>query len=265
MFVGNAGEALRGPERLPTLDLMLMRFSSGLAEGRLLKRYKRFLADVELLSGETVTAHCANPGSMLGLNAPGSRVWLSRSANPKRKLPYSWELIEVDLGRGPALVGINTGSPNAAVTAAIEAGLIPALTGYATLRREVRYAENSRIDILLEDAKRPPCYVEIKNVHLMRQAGLAEFPDSVTARGAKHLNALSQMVAEGARAVMVYFVQRGDADRFALAHDIDPAYARAFTEARAAGVEALAVSSEVTLEGLALPRAIPLRPPPGVE
>ncbi|MHA1517765.1 MAG: DNA/RNA nuclease SfsA [Alphaproteobacteria bacterium] len=238
-----------------------MRFSSALIEGRLLKRYKRFLVDVELGSGEVITAHCANPGSMLGLNMPGSRVWLSHAANPKRKLPYSWELIEVDLGRGPVLVGINTGSPNAAVAAAIENGLIPTLSGYATLRREVRYADNSRIDILLEDPKQAPCYVEIKNVHLMRDAGLAEFPDSVTARGAKHLKALASMATEGARAVTVYFVQRGDAERFALAHDIDPAYARAFEQARTAGVEALAVSSEATLEGLALPHAIQLTLP----
>jgi sugar fermentation stimulation protein A len=241
---------------------MLMRFSSALIEGQLLKRYKRFFADVTLLSGEVITAHCANPGSMLGLNTPGSRVWLSGSANPSRKLPYSWELVEVDLGRGPALVGINTSSPNAAVAAAIENGLLPALSGYATLRREVRYADNSRIDILLEDPKRPPCYVEIKNVHLMRHAGLAEFPDSVTARGARHLRALARMAAEGARAVMIYFIQRGDAKRFALADDIDPAYTRAFAEAHAAGVESLAVSSEVTLEGLSLPRAIPLALPP---
>jgi sugar fermentation stimulation protein A len=241
---------------------MLMRFSSCLIEGWLIRRYKRFLADVELSSGETVTAHCANPGSMMGLNAPGARVWLSRSDNPKRKLAYSWELIEVDLGRGPALVGINTSSPNGAVAAAIERGLIPALSGYARLRREVRYGGNSRVDILLEDDARPPCYVEIKNVHLMREAGLAEFPDSVTARGAKHLAALSEMVRAGARAVMVYFVQRGDAQSFTLAHDIDPTYARAFAEAMDRGVEAIAVSSEVTLNGLSLPRAIPLRPPP---
>jgi sugar fermentation stimulation protein A len=240
---------------------MLMRFSSNLIEGRLVKRYKRFLADVELASGDIVTAHCANPGSMLGLNAPGARVWLSRSANPKRKLAYSWELIEVDLGRRRTLVGINTGSPNGAVAAAIEAGLIPALTGYADMRREVRYGENSRIDILLEDPARAPCYVEIKNVHLMRQAGLAEFPDSVTARGAKHLKELVAMVASGARAVMVYFVQRGDAETFTLAHDIDPGYAAAFKDARAAGVEAIAIASEVTLEGLTLPRAIPLQVP----
>ncbi|MEM7192935.1 MAG: DNA/RNA nuclease SfsA [Pseudomonadota bacterium] len=235
-----------------------MRFSSPLVEGRLIRRYKRFLADVELPAGETVTAHCANPGSMLGLAAPGSRVWLSRSDNPKRKLAFSWELIEVDLGKGPALVGINTSSPNGAVAAAIERGLIEELKGYASLRREVRYGENSRVDILLEDDSRPPCYVEIKNVHLMRDAGLAEFPDSVTARGAKHLNELSAMVAAGSRAVMVYFVQRGDAERFALAKDIDPAYAAAFRDAAASGVEALAIASSLTLEGLSLPRPIPL-------
>ena len=237
---------------------MLMRFSAPLVEGRLVRRYKRFLSDVELHTGETVTAHCANPGSMLGLAAPGSRVWLSRSDNPKRKLAFSWELIEVDVGRGATLVGINTSSPNGAVAAAIQNDLIPELTGYASLRREVRYGGNSRIDILLEDAARPPCYVEIKNVHLMREAGLAEFPDSVTARGAKHLAALSQMAAAGARAVMVYFAQRGDADSFTLAEDIDPAYAAAFRTAAASGVEALALVSSLSLEGLSLPRPIPL-------
>jgi sugar fermentation stimulation protein A len=240
---------------------MLMRFSSGLIEGRLLRRYKRFLADVELLSGETVTVHCANPGAMLGLNAAGSRVWLSRCDNPRRKLAYSWELIEVDLGGGPTLVGINTSSPNGAVAAAIRNGLIPSLTGYGSMRREVRYGGNHRIDILLEDEARPPCYVEIKNVHLMRQVGLAEFPDSVTARGTRHLRALSEMAASGARAVMVYFVQRGDAEACSLAHDIDPAYAQAFIEATKAGVEAVAVASALTLEGLALPRAISFVPP----
>ena len=198
---------------------------------------------------------------MLGLAGPGSRVWLSRSNNPKRKLAFSRELIEVDVGRGATLVGINTSSPNGAVAAAIQNDLIPELTGYASLRREVRYGGNSRIDILLEDAARPPCYVEIKNVHLMREAGLAEFPDSVTARGAKHLAALSQMAEAGARAVMVYFVQRGDADSFALAEDIDPAYAASFRTAAASGVEALALVSSLSLEGLSLPRPIPLIPP----
>lgn len=240
---------------------MLMRFSAPLVEGRLVRRYKRFLSDVELHTGEMVTAHCANPGSMLGLTTPGSRVWLSRSDNPKRKLAFSWELIEVDLGRGATLVGINTSSPNGAVASAIQNDLIPELTGYASLRREVRYGGNSRIDILLEDEARPPCYVEIKNVHLMREAGLAEFPDSVTARGAKHLAALSQMAAASARAVMVYFVQRGDADAFALAEDIDPTYAAAFRAAAASGVEALALVSSLSLEGLSPPCPIPLIPP----
>lgn len=244
---------------------MLMGFSSALVEGRLLRRYKRFLADVELASGEFVTAHCANPGSMLGLNAPGSRVWLSRSVNPKRKLPYSWELIEVDLGRGAVLVGINTSSPNGAVATAIRSGLVPELSGYTSLRREVRYGGNSRIDILLEHDRHPPCYVEIKNVHLMRRPGLAEFPDSVTARGTKHLKALSEMASSGARAVMVYFIQRGDAERFTLAHDIDRGYANAFLEATSRGVEAIALCSALTLEGLARPRAVPVEYPLPVE
>jgi sugar fermentation stimulation protein A len=238
---------------------MLMRFPAPLIEGRLVRRYKRFLADIELASGEPVSAHCANPGSMLGLSEPGARVWLSRSANPKRKLAYSWELIEVDLGRGPALVGINTSSPNGAVAAAIGRGLMPALCGYVGLRREVAYGDGCRVDILLEDPSRVPCFVEIKNVHLMRRPGLAEFPDSVTARGARHLKALAGVVAAGARAVMVYFVPRGDAETFTLARDIDPRYADAFASAQAAGVEALAVASKVTFEGLMPPRRIPLR------
>lgn len=240
---------------------MLMRFPAKLIEGRLVRRYKRFLADVELAGGELVIAHCANPGSMLGMAAPGSRVWLSRATNPKRKLRFSWELIEIDLGVGPVLVAINTTNPNGAVAAAIHGGLIPSLQGYGSLRREVAYAENCRIDILLEDPGRPPCYVEIKNVHLMRRAGLAEFPDSVTARGTKHLKALTRMASSGARAVMVYFVQRGDAEIFALAHDIDPTYASAFAEAHGNGVEAVAIASEVTLEGLKLPRAIRFQVP----
>lgn len=144
---------------------------------------------------------------------------------------------------------------------AIRSGLIPSLQGYAELRREVAYAENCRIDILLEDPDRRPCYVEIKNVHLMRRAGLAEFPDSVTARGTKHLKALAQMAASGARAVMVYFVRRGDAETFTLADDIDPDYAAAFADAHARGVEAIAIASEVTLESLELPHAIRLLVP----
>jgi sugar fermentation stimulation protein A len=224
----------------------------------LVKRYKRFLADVVLPSGEATTVHCANPGSMIGLNAPGARVWLSKSANPNRKLAHSWELIEVDFGTGSELVGINTAHPNALVAEALAAGRIPELAGYATARREVKYGKASRVDFLLEAADRPPCYVEIKNVHLMRQAGLAEFPDAVTQRGAKHLGELSAMVAAGGRAVMLYLVQIGSAERFALARDIDPGYGRAFDLARAAGVEAIVYRCRISCGGIEVAEPIPL-------
>jgi sugar fermentation stimulation protein A len=215
-----------------------MRFTEPLIPATLIKRYKRFLADVVLLSGEAITAHVANPGAMIGLAAPGSRVWLSKSAKASRKLPYSWELVEVDLGAGPELIGINTAHPNLLVAEAIAAGAIMELAGYPAVRREVKYGRNSRIDFLLETPGRPPCYAEVKNVHLMRRPGLAEFPDSVTARGAKHLDELAAVTLAGARAVMLFLIQIGSAARFALARDIDPAYGAAFDRARAAGVEA---------------------------
>jgi sugar fermentation stimulation protein A len=205
-----------------------------------------------------LTVHCANPGAMTGLNVPGAQVWLSRSPNPKRKLSHSWELIEVDLGGGPELVGINTSHPNALAAEAIAAGLIPELAGYATARREVKYGTRSRVDFLLEDPGRPACYVEIKNVHLMRHAELAEFPDSVTKRGARHLVELSDMVAQGARAVMLFLIQIGSARRFALARDIDPAYGRAFDAARAAGVEALAYRCGISRAGIEVAESVPI-------
>jgi sugar fermentation stimulation protein A len=227
-----------------------MRFPAPLVPATLVKRYKRFLADVVLPSGETVTVHCANPGSMIGLATAGARVWLSKSDNPKRKLAHSWELIEVDFGTGAELVGINTAHPNALAAEAIAAGAIAELAGYASLRREVRYGRNSRVDVLLEGPARPPCYVEIKNVHLMRRPELAEFPDAVTRRGAKHLVELGDMVATGARAVMLYLIQIASARRFALARDIDPAYGKAFDAARRAGVEALAYRCAISRDGI---------------
>ncbi|WP_029058771.1 DNA/RNA nuclease SfsA [Stappia stellulata] len=234
-----------------------MRFSSPLLSGRLKRRYKRFLADVVLDgTGETVTAHCANPGAMLGLKEEGARVYLSLSDNPKRKLRYSWEIVEAD----GTLVGINTAHPNALVEDALRAGLIPELSGFIGLRREVKYGRNSRIDILLAAEDATLTYVEVKNVHLMRSAGLAEFPDSVTARGAKHLVEMSDMVAAGARAAMVYLVQRGDCARLSLARDIDPAYAAAFDAARAAGVEAYAIGCSVSVTEIAADRLVVLDP-----
>ena len=235
-----------------------MRFTEPLIPATLVKRYKRFLADVVLSSGEAITAHVANPGAMIGLATPGSRVWLSKSSNVTRKLPYSWELVEVDLGAGPELIGINTAHPNLLVAEAIAANAIPELAGYATHRREVKYGKNSRIDFLLETPSRPPCYVEVKNVHLMRHAGLAEFPDSVTARGAKHLDELAAVAVAGARAVMLFLIQIGSAARFALARDIDPAYAAAFDRARAAGVEAIAYRCVIEHAAIALAGPVPI-------
>ena len=234
-----------------------MRFPTPLVSGRLLQRYKRFLADVELETGEVVTAHCANPGAMLGLTAKGNRVWLSISDNPARKLKYSWEVVEADFGRGPEFAGINTSHPNAIVAEAITAGFFDEFAEWPRLRREVKYGKNSRVDILLEGDDVAPHYVEIKNVHLMRRPGLAEFPDSVTARGAKHLHELSDMVAAGHRATMVFLIQM-DADRFTLAADIDPAYAKAFAMARGAGVDAMAICCRVTTEGIEVTKRVPI-------
>jgi sugar fermentation stimulation protein A len=229
-----------------------------LVSGRLIRRYKRFLADVELEGGEVTTAHCANPGSMLGLNTPGARVWLSVSDDPKRKLKHGWKLVEADFGwRGPQLVSIDTGQPNRLAEEAILAGAIPELAGYGTLRREVRYGRNSRVDLLLSQNGRPDAYVEVKNVHMMREAGLVEFPDSVTSRGAKHLEELGDMVEAGHRAVMLFIVQM-DGDRFALAGDIDPAYVRAFDRALARGVEALAYVCDVRIAAITVARRIPI-------
>jgi sugar fermentation stimulation protein A len=227
-----------------------MLFDSPLIPATLTRRYKRFLADVVLENGDVTTVHVANPGAMTGLHRPQSRIWLSDSRNPLRKYRCTWELIEVDLGSGAELVGVNTGQPHTLTAEAIAAGLIPELRDYASIRREVKYGQKSRIDFLLEDPARPACYLEVKNVHLMRKPRLAEFPDSVTERGAKHLRELARMRAEGARAAMLYVLQIPSADRFAIARDIDPAYAAAFDQARKAAVEMLAWRCSVNLAGI---------------
>ena len=229
-----------------------MRFPLPLRRATLLTRYKRFLSDHRFDDGSTVAAHVANPGAMTGLVDEGLETWLSPAANPKRKLPFSWELVRI----GQGLVGVNTGWPNRLAADAIEAGAIPQLDGYDTIRREVAYGTRSRVDFLLEAEDRPPCYVEVKNVHLKRGPA-AEFPDSVTVRGTKHLRELAAVAQGGARAVMLYVVQREDCDSFTLAADIDPAYAAAFAEARASGVEALAYACRLSTEGIAVDR--PLR------
>ena len=238
-----------------------MQFPSPLLRGTLIKRYKRFLADVTLADGEEITAHVANSGSMLGLNRAGMEVWVSQSDNPKRKLKYSWELVR----DGDGLVGVNTMHPNKLVGEAIYAGSISELTGYSGLRREVRYGKNSRIDILLTDGARPDCYVEIKSVTLKRSGKAdkrtenAEFPDAVTARGTKHLGELSDMVAAKSRAVMVYLVQREDCDVFSIASDIDPAYADALAKAIKQGVEVLCYACRLTPTEIEIDRSLPAK------
>jgi sugar fermentation stimulation protein A len=235
-----------------------MHFASPLVPATLIRRYKRFLADVVLKTGETVTAACPNTGAMLGLDPPGAAVWLSRSDSPTRKYPLTWELVELP-GRG--LVGVNTGNPNRLAAEAIAAGVLPGLAGYSSPRREVKYGRNSRIDILLESPGRKPCYVEVKNAHLFRADGLVEFPDCVTARGLKHLGELARMARSGARAAMLYLTQAEFPGRLALAADLDPDYVRAFRAARRSGVEAFALCCHVATSHIVASRVIPVEEP----
>lgn len=230
-----------------------MLFPQPMRRGVLVRRYKRFLADVVFDDGEETTVHVANPGAMLGLNTPGMTVWCSDSGSKTRKLPLTWELAEADGG----LVGINTHHPNRIVAEALKAGAIPELTGYASVRPEVKYGEASRIDFLLEGEDRPACWLEVKNIHLMRTPGLAEFPDCVAARSAKHLRELEAMVARGDRAVQLFVVQRTDCDRFDTAGDLDPTYHAALRHAFRAGVEVLCYRCVIDLEGVALSERVP--------
>lgn len=235
-----------------------MLWPSALTEGRLLRRYKRFLADIETAEG-VETVHCPNPGAMMGLDAPGSRVLLSRSASKTRKLPLTWEAVEADLPGGLQWVGINTMRPNALVAEAFRGGLIAPLAGYDSLRPEVRYAQASRVDFLASGPS-GPCHVEVKNCHLLRRAGLAEFPDCKAARSARHMRDLASVVEGGGRALVVIVVQM-KAEAFDVARDIDPVFDRAFRDARAAGVETRAYRCDVGPEGVAIVAEIPIVTP----
>jgi len=222
------------------------------AHGRLAARYKRFFADVILDGGEAVTAHCPNPGAMLGLTTPGLGVWLSWSDGPKRKLPWTLELVEADGG----LVGVNTLNPNRLVAEALAEGLIGELAGYATVRREVRFGAASRVDFVLERPTRR-LWLEVKNCHLSRTSGLAEFPDCVAARSTRHLRELEAMAAQGDQAAALFVVQRTDCDAFTACRDLDPAFAAALDRAADAGVEVLAYACDMAVDRLTVSHRIP--------
>jgi sugar fermentation stimulation protein A len=226
-----------------------MQFPQPLERGLLIARYKRFFADVMMDDGRAITAHCPNPGAMLGLNAPGLPVWLSRSDDPKRKLAHTLELVEADGG----LVGVNTMHPNRLVAEALAEGWIPELAGYGTARREVKYGAASRVDFLLseptatEAGGRARCWIEVKGVTLHRGGGLAEWPDCVSSRAVRHLTELEAMVATGDRAVVLFVVQRMDCEEFSACGELDPAFARGLERATAAGVEVLAYACDIGL------------------
>lgn len=219
-----------------------MRFQTPLVPARLIRRYKRFLADMRLEeTGAEITVHCPNPGSMAGLAEPGMRCWIEAAA-PGRKLPYAWRLVELGGGH---MAGIDTAVPNRVIGAALRAGAIAPLAGFPGVRAEVRYGAASRVDFLLEGPA-GRAYVEVKNAHLRREGDWAEFPDCVTARGARHLDELAAMAAAGHGAVLLYLVQRTDCARLRIAGDIDPAYLRAAARAEAAGVRILAYGARIT-------------------
>ncbi len=230
-----------------------MHFSTALHKGTLLKRYKRFLADVKLSDGTIVTAHCPNTGSMESCYQEGSIIWMTHSSDPNRKLAWTWELTEIEDG----FIGINTARPNQVVFEGIKEGLIPQLAGYDSARREVKYGKNSRIDVLLESKDKPECYVEIKNTTLRRGQQIL-FPDAVTERGRKHLEELVAVKKAGKRAVMVFLVNRPDGTEFSPADSIDPDYGLALRAAVKAGVEVIALRCINTTTEMKIGNPVPL-------
>jgi len=221
-----------------------------MARGVIVQRYKRFFVDLVLDDGRAITAHCPNPGAMLGLKDAGLAAWVSWSGDPKRKLAWTLQLVEVD--GGP--VGVNTLLPNRLVAEALAADALPELSGYAVIRPEVKYAEASRVDFLLTHPDRPPCWLEVKNCHLSRTPGLAEFPDCVAARSTRHLGDLAARVEQGDRAVALFVVQRTDCDAFSACAELDPAFAKALDRAADAGVEVLVYGCEMSAEAIRLSR-----------
>lgn len=239
--------------RARTLALVRHEFAAALTRGRLIRRYKRFLTEVELDDGSRVTAHCNNSGTLLTCLEPGAPVYLSPSQAPGRRTAFTWEMIFINGG----WVGVNTLMPNRLVAEAARQRALPLFAGATAVRTEIKTSAHTRLDVLVE---RPqgPLYVEVKNVTLVRD-GLAGFPDAVSTRGAKHLAELMRLVRAGQEAAMVYVVQRGDARAFTPAADIDPAYAEAFAQARAAGVGMTVVQAAVSPQGVGLERLLPLR------
>ncbi len=231
-----------------------MRFLAPVQKGRLLKRYQRFLVDIETEDGEVITAHCPNPGSMKTLLNPDAECWYGAAQNPNRKLKFDWYVVKV----GDAPVGINTNYANPIVYEALKQGLIPELAGYQTIKPEIKIDAHSRLDFLLSADGKPDCYLEVKSITMSRRPGLAEFPDSVSKRAAKHMRVLSDLHNAGARAVSLYLIQRSDCTQFSVAADIDPAYNDAANAARKNGVENLCYSCNLDEGGIHLTVPVPI-------
>jgi sugar fermentation stimulation protein A len=233
-----------------------VRLPQPLTRGRIVQRYKRFFCDLVLDDGREITAHCPNSGAMLGVNLPGQGAWISYSDDPKRKLAWTLQLVEAAGPDGTGLVGVNTLLPNKLVAEALVGGVIPELTGYASIRPEVKYAAASRVDFLLTDPDRPPCWLEVKNVHLSRSPGLAEFPDCKAARSTRHLEDLAAQVREGHRAVALFVVQREDCEAFQACRELDPAFAAGLDRAAEAGVEVMVWACAMSTEEIRIARPI---------
>ncbi|RRU94225.1 DNA/RNA nuclease SfsA [Stutzerimonas chloritidismutans] len=233
-----------------------MRFAQPLEQGRLVRRYKRFLADIITDEGEALCIHCPNTGSMLNCMGEGARVWFQRSSDPRRKLPGTWELVETPQGR---LACVNTARANPLVEEALLNGQIAELAGFTTLKREVAYGvENSRVDFRLDYAG-TAAFVEVKSVTLgFAQTPVAAFPDAVTTRGARHLRELATLARAGVRAVQLYCVNLSGIEAVRPAEEIDPAYAAALREAQAAGVEVLAYGVDISVEELRITGRLPV-------